>query len=294
MRPDEELRALVDGAETFRSGGNKGRPRNGAQAPTNIDGFKPRGLPSFSEEAIALGFAERHQDTLRYVAQWSRWLRWDGQRWEFDETLRAFDLARALCREMADRVRFEIRGKTVQRIAVAIASAKTVAAIERLAKADRRLAATVDRWDRDLDLLNTPDGVVDLRTGEVRPHRLEDYCTKMTAVAPAPPGNDCPLWRAFLDRTMAGDAELIRFLQRAAGYALTGLTIEHALFFCHGVGANGKGTFLNTLTGILGDYAKVAAMETFTATNGERHPTDLAMLRGARLVAAQETDEGRR
>ena len=93
---------------------------------------------------------------------------------------------------------------------------------------------------------------------------------------------------------MAGDTELIGFLQRVAGYALTGSTVEHALFFLYGTGANGKGVLLNTLTGIFGDYATIAAMETFTASNSERHPTDLAMLRGARLVSAQETEEGRR
>jgi putative DNA primase/helicase len=83
-------------------------------------------------------------------------------------------------------------------------------------------------------------------------------------------------------------------LQRVAGYSLTGITREHALFFGYGTGANGKGTFLNTPTGILGGYATIAPMETFTASPTDRHPTDLAMLRGARLVSAQETEEGRR
>ena len=81
---------------------------------------------------------------------------------------------------------------------------------------------------------------------------------------------------------------------RVMGYCLTGITREHALFFGYGTGANGKGTFLNTMSAILGGYAAVAPMETFTASPTDRHPTDLAMLRGARLVAAQETEEGRR
>ena len=115
--------------------------------------------------------------------------------------------------------------------------------------------------------------------------------TKITAIAP---GADCPLWLKFLTRITDGDVELQAFLQRVAGYCLTGITREHALFFGHGGGANGKGTLLNTLTGIMGDYAAVASMETFTASTTDRHPTDLAMLRGARLVTAQETEEGRR
>jgi len=115
--------------------------------------------------------------------------------------------------------------------------------------------------------------------------------TKITAVAP---GGECPLWHKFLERITGGDKELQKFLQRAAGYALTGSIREHALFFCYGTGANGKGVFLNTMTAILADYAAVAPMETFIVTKGERHPTDLAGLRGARLVTAQETEEGRR
>jgi len=78
------------------------------------------------------------------------------------------------------------------------------------------------------------------------------------------------------------------------GYGLTGLTREHALFFCHGTGANGKSVLLSTVSRILGDYHQTAPMETFTSSNSDRHPTDLAGLRGARLVTATETEEGRR
>ena len=87
---------------------------------------------------------------------------------------------------------------------------------------------------------------------------------------------------------------MIDYVQRMAGYALTGVTSEHAFFFCYGRGANGKGTLINTLTGIMSDYSAVAEMETFTASNTDRHSTDVAMLRGARFVTAQETEEGRR
>ena len=91
-----------------------------------------------------------------------------------------------------------------------------------------------------------------------------------------------------------GDHELVAFLQRVAGYALTGSTSAHALFFLYGTGANGKSVFVNTVAGILGDYHRTAPIETFTASSHERHPTDLAGLRGARLVTAVETEEGRR
>jgi putative DNA primase/helicase len=125
----------------------------------------------------------------------------------------------------------------------------------------------------------------------MREHRRDDYLTKTTAVAP---GGDCRRWLAFLERIFSGDRELIAFMQRVCGYALTGETREHAMFFGHGTGANGKSVFVSTVARILGDYATTAPMETFTNSNTDRHPTELAGLRGARLVTASETEEGRR
>jgi putative DNA primase/helicase len=242
--------------------------------------------PAFSDEALALRFAERHRNELRYVAAWSRWLFWDGARWIFDDTLGAFDRARRICREAASEC-------NKPKLASAIASAKTVAAIERLAKADRRHAATADQWDADAWILNTPSGVIDLHTGKLRAQKPDDYVTKITGVAP---DASCPIptWSAFLARVLGGNTELIDFMQRLAGYSLTGSTCEHALAFLYGTGANGKSTFLNAITGCAGDYHRTAPIETFTASNSDRHPTDLAGLRGARLVTAIETEEGRR
>jgi putative DNA primase/helicase len=132
-----------------------------------------------------------------------------------------------------------------------------------LARSDYRLAATVDQWDTDIWLLNTPAGVIDLRTGERRNHNPSDYMTKITSVAP---GGDCPTWLAFLDRIFDGDKELQRFVQRMIGYCLTGATREHAMGFGYGTGANGKSVLLNTVAGIVGDYHRTAPIETFTAS----------------------------
>jgi putative DNA primase/helicase len=133
--------------------------------------------------------------------------------------------------------------------------------------------------------------VVDLKTGRQRPHDRADRMTKITT---ATPGGDCPIWRQFLDEVTGGDKELQSYLQRMVGYALTGSTREHALFFLYGTGANGKSVFVNTLATILGDYATNAPMDTFMETRTDRHPTDMAGLRGARFVAAIETEQGRR
>ena len=96
------------------------------------------------------------------------------------------------------------------------------------------------------------------------------------------------------NRIFAGDADLIAYMQRMCGYALTGDVSEHALFFGHGSGANGKGRFVAAISGIMGSYATTAPMEVFTDSKTDRHPTELAGLMGARLVTAQETEKGRR
>src|SRR5437763_480003 len=129
--------------------------------------------PEFTDEGLALRFSAKHANKLRYVAAWGRWLIWTDAAWQFEETLRAFDLSRALCRQASAEC-------NKARTSAAIASAKTVAAVVTLAKADRRHAATTDQWDAHPWLLNTPDGLVDLQTGKMRPHQPDDYLTKIT------------------------------------------------------------------------------------------------------------------
>ncbi|MFP6411744.1 phage/plasmid primase, P4 family [Pseudomonas aeruginosa] len=237
-----------------------------------------------TEDALALSFTRRYHRDWRYVAAWGRWLVWDGQRWRTEDTLAATDLIRSVCRQTAVRA-------DNPKIATKLASASTVGGVERLARADRRHAATTDEWDADPWLLNTPGGVVDLKTGRMRAHDRADRMTKITT---ATPSGDCPTWKQFIDEVTGGDKELQAYLQRMVGYALTGSTQEHALFFLYGTGANGKSVFVNTLATILGDYATNAPMDTFMETRTDRHPTDMAGLRGARFVAAIETEQGKR
>lgn len=238
----------------------------------------------FTEDALALGFTQRHGEDWRYVAAWGQWFVWTGTHWQRENTLKVYDLARIVCRDAAAACSsVKLRAK--------IASAGTVAAVERLARADRTHAASTDIWDADLWSLNTPGGVVDLRTGILVPHRRVDANTK---IATATPRGECPAWQDFLATVTRNDAELEAYLQRVVGYCLTGVTGEHALFFLYGTGANGKSVFVTTISGMLGDYATVAPMDMFMAATGERHPTDMAGLRGARLVTATETEQGRR
>ncbi|CAM2781169.1 hypothetical protein JHFBIEKO_2258 [Methylobacterium mesophilicum] len=288
--PDRR-RAAQDAATEYERGGRTcGLPKlkevfgdKVATAAVEWLGYVSEADLGISEDALALRFADLHECRLRYVANWGRWLDYDGKRWMREETLWAFDLARDVCREEAAKAKSS-------KLSDAIKSAKTVSAVQRLAQADRRLAATTEQWDADPWLLNTPEGVADLKTGSLRAHSRLDYITKITAVSP---GGVCPLWCDHLRRITDEDEELIAYLQRVFGYGLTGITREHALFFAYGTGANGKSVTINTVLGIMNEYQRTASMETFTLSKFDRHPTELAGLQGARLVSASETEEGR-
>ncbi|GLS37229.1 phage/plasmid primase P4 [Mesorhizobium tianshanense] len=236
-----------------------------------------------TDEALALEFARRHAMRTRYVDGWSRWMLFDGVVWAPDEILTVYNYARALCRDDAASAPPRDGGR--------ILSAKTVAAVVALARSDSALAAVVDQWDEDPMALNCDGEVVQLDAdGCSRRVIPGDYMTKSTAVGP---GDGCPLWLEFLALVTGDDGELIDYLQRVCGYCLTGLTVEHALFFLWGPGGNGKSTFIETISGVMGDYAKTAGIDTFTASASDRHPTDLAALQGARLVTSIETAKGR-
>ncbi len=260
--------------------GAKTRISQKQSSTSPLDGF------DLTEDGVALAFTAEHQDLLRFDHTRGAWFQWTGKAWRQDETKLAFSWSRRICRRLAKQAGTE--GKVL----AVMAKAATAAAVERFAQSDPALAVTSAIWDRDPFLLGTPGGTLNLRTGELREPTSDDHITKLTAVAPALMP-ECPMWLAFLEQATNGDDGLIRFLRQWCGYCLTGDTREHALLFGYGSGGNGKGVFLNTVSRIMGDYARNAAMDTFTASSTDKHPTDLAMLRGARLVTASETEEGR-
>lgn len=233
-----------------------------------------------TEDGIALSFAEKYKNDLKYDHTTGKWYRWDGSRWKEENTQLAFHYARELCRDYNR----EHRERTLPKM-------RTAYAVEKFAQADRRLAVVHEVWDDDPWLLCTPDGTLDLKTGERRENSPLDYMTKCCSVTPAT--MQTMLWDRFLYESTKGDQNLIRFLQQMAGYCLTGITREHALFFIYGLGGNGKGVFVNTLAAIMGDYHVAANMDVFTHSRYDRHPTELARLHGARMVTASETEEGK-
>ena len=248
-----------------------------------------------SEVWLAQEFVDRFGGKLRWVPNWGKWAVWDDKAWRPDDLGLINSLARKCCTEIADMVARQGTSPAEQRAALtaakSISSSKTIDAVIKLAKADRRVVISAEKFDTDPWILATPKGIVDLKTGELMPSDPDRECSKLAAVAPSnTPAHE---WRRFIHEACGGDKELVGYLQRLAGYCLTGSTQEHMLAFFWGPGGNGKSVFVNTLMGILGEYAKTAPMETFTASMHDRHPTELAGLVGARLVSSSETQEGR-
>jgi putative DNA primase/helicase len=241
---------------------------------------------ALSEDSIAYEFIGHQEHFLRYDHGRQRWFIWSDTHWKSDETGEAFERIREFC------VRQSIAAETPakQRMLSGVKNAKSV---ETFSQHDRRVAVIPSQWNKDDFLIATPDGTVDLRTGIMREPRPDDMISRLCAVGPLP-APECPIWMQFLRETCAENQEQIDFLQKMAGYALTGDTREHALFFIYGPGGNGKSVFLNVLTGILADYAVTAPMDTFTKSKSTNHPTEIAMLSGPRLVTASETEEGKR
>jgi putative DNA primase/helicase len=240
---------------------------------------------TLSEDSVAIEFIEREGDNLRYDPSAKSWFIWNDSRWKRDERRVVFSRIRDLIRDLA-------RGKS-EKIQVSVGRAAFSRGVEEHARHDQRIVVSPNLFDRDPYVLGTPTGVVELITRIHRSSRREDYITKQVAVAPSDT-IDCPRWLQFLVEVTDGDEPLQRFLQQWAGYSLTGKTDEQVVVYIYGPGGNGKSVFVNVLSGIMGDYARTASMETFTASPFDRHPEELARLEGARMVSSTETDANRR
>lgn len=237
-----------------------------------------------SEDSLALVFANEFHERARFDHDSGKWFIWDGNRWRRNKTLLAVEWCRNVCRNAA--AIDDSAAKVLGRYA-------TVAGVEKLARTDERMSVTAEIFDKDPWLLGTPDGVLDLRDGSMRRADPGDFITRLAGTSPAAAGTKPELWLKFLHEATGGDQKYIDYLQEISGYCLSGKTTEHALFFIYGPGGNGKSVFLNVLRGILGEYAVTSPIDTFMATRTPQHSTDIAMLAGARLVTASETDSGR-
>jgi putative DNA primase/helicase len=147
--------------------------------------------------------------------------------------------------------------------------------------------------DRDGWLFNVVNGTIDLQTGQLREHRREDLITKMAPVA-FDANATCPSWDRFMLEIMDDNKDLVGYLQRAVGYAMTADVREQVLFFLYGTGSNGKSTFIDIVLSLLGDYGMQSIPELLMVRQGEAHPTERADLFGRRFVACIEAEEGKR
>jgi putative DNA primase/helicase len=254
------------------------------QAAKNPKRGRGVNLLTVTQNTVAEQFTDLNKGKLLFCHSQGAWFEWDDAIWQQNETRKAFNLVRVLSCDLSNGQSSKDK-KTIQ-------SSGFATGVEKFVQANPVFARAASDWDKDLWKLGTPNGTIDLRTGKLMSATPDDMITKTTAVAPAD-AVSCPLWLQFLAEATGGDAEMTRFLQQWCGYCLTGVTREHALVFMYGPGGNGKSVFLNTVLKILAGYACSAAMETFTASKNDKHPTDLAMLRGARLVTASETEQGK-
>jgi putative DNA primase/helicase len=243
------------------------------------------------------GNAERlvalHGADLRFVRTWNRWLAWNGRQW-CDDSGAVYRAAKATARAMLqDAAKIDDDAKRVAAVKFATKSESrgAIEAMVGLARHEVDVAVKHEQLDADRMLLNCKNGTIDLRTGQLRAHRREDLLTKIAGTSFAA-NAVCPTWERFVARVMGGDRDMAAYLQRLAGYALTGDIREHILAFFYGGGANGKSTFLKTLHSVLGDYASPAPRGLLFRSRGERHPTELASLHGRRFVTSSEVGEG--
>ena len=275
-------------------------PENVTHLPTAEDDEPPDDAERKRENRTDMGnarrFVARHGRRVRYVRAWDKWLVWDGSHWQDDETGECVRMAKETAVSIWDEVsgyEDEAERKEHAKHAARSESDSRLKAMMNVASTEPEIVIATSHLDADTWLLNTQSGTLELRTGQLRAHRQTDLCAKITHA-----GYDadlpCPHWLRFLDTIFAGNAELIAYVQRACGYALTGEMSEQCLFVLYGSGANGKSTFLDVLTRILGDYAMTTPTDTLMEKHGQNIPSDVARLMGARFVAASESGDGRR
>ncbi len=261
---------------------NSGRPWGGSIAPVTADEGR-------TDLTNARRFKAVYGESVRYCYQWRRWLVWSGTHWQPDNDGSITRLGKAIADQIWD-VANSFDNRQALQFAAKTAGAKGISNMLELVRSE--LPILPGDLDQNAWLLACPNGTVDLRTGELRKHRREDFITKLcpTEYNPEAPSF---AWDRFLEDVF-GDSTLIEFVQKLSGYAATGDVREQILPIFWGSGSNGKSTFLEAVKVTLGpDYCIAAAKDLLLAKRGESHPTELADLHGKRLVIAMETENNR-
>lgn len=241
-------------------------------------------------------FIFENGEIVRYVYGWDSWHIWDGSCWREDQDGEIFRMAKTTVRRMlTDELPLlqddDAKAELLKHAAKSEASGR-IESLLKMAQSERPAPLKPADLNSDRYLLNAANGVIDLRTGELLPHDPLLYCSRIVPAAYKPQAQ-CPLWLAFLDKIFAGDKDLIAYMRRAIGYSLTGSIDEQCMFILHGNGANGKSTFLETIKFLLAEYALSVDPKTFQEQR-EGIRSDLARLRGARMIVASESESGAR
>ena len=232
----------------------------------------------------------QHGHELRYNPERGRWLHWTGNVWEWQpgNDGAARELAKNVIRGIDARGDDTARAWKKKSL-----SASSITNMLTQAQTDARVVVFADQLDANGWELNTPGGIIDLRTATLLPPNPESLHTKMTACAPDFDGTS-DKWEGFLDDTFPGDQELRDYVQRMIGYSAVGIVREHVLPMAIGDGGNGKGVTMETSIAVLGDYATTAPAGFLMKSNFQTHSTDLARLHGARMVVCDEAEPGAR
>lgn len=262
------------------------RPQKFVEIPMAEDGFL------FTETGNSNRLIARHGEHLRYVPAWGRWLAWDGTRWEQDpRDVRVTELAKDVASGVWEIVDTLPKGEDRNRhVAWARASetANNVANTIKLSRGVPGVPIPHEELDADPMVMNTTNGIIDLATGKLLEHDPERLCSMMAGTW-YDPDAPAPRWEAFIQRVLP-DPDLRSYVQRAVGYSLTGTVGEQVMFLLIGEGANGKSTFVDAVTAMLGEYAGTAAKDLLIAQKHEAHPTSMADLFRLRFAAAMETE----
>ncbi|MDA8084075.1 MAG: phage/plasmid primase, P4 family [Nitrospiraceae bacterium] len=273
----EELVCLIDAAEEYVV----------PAAPPEKDYL-------LTELGNADRFIDEHREKLCYVANFKSWYVWNGAGWKSDNRGVTKLLAKTTVRKMYEESLHDRDPEQKKyKHAKNSQSNKKIDAMIALAQPD--LSVEHDIFDRNHYMLTVKNGTIDLDTMEFRDARREDFITK-TAGTYFDPDAKCPTFEKFLLEIMEGNAELVRYIQRIAGYCLTGETSENAVFFLYGSGANGKSTLIGLLSEVLGDYADSVSPQSIMRkdnNSGNQANSEIAKLQGARLVSTVEPEENK-
>lgn len=246
---------------------------------------------TFDDTGNASRLMDVYGENLLYSYVAKRWLYWDGRKWVYDYDGAIKQMADDVVARMpADADLYDDDNAYRKHCEKSRSSASKVAMIK---ETEHQVAVRPEKLDAHNNLLNTVNGILNLRTGALTEHDKAQLMTKITN-AEYTDKDECPVWLSFIETIFGGDRELMRYIQKAVGYSLTGSTEEQCVFFLYGEGRNGKSTFLDTIADILGDYATNIQPDSLMVRQSGGGTSDIARLMGSRFVTSMEPGDGMR